>query len=242
MKKLLMFGLVFLLLFTIVPMVFAATETETVVGQVEGINGNLDKIDELYNSDNKSQIATSYLKKEWGEVLDSKPVIGDLIRMYRKISPHTDPVFEWAVGIVPSLSWLFILTFLIWFTFVRYSAIVFDYIKETGLIIATSTVIYVAFMTIILVLQILQNISMWLANFLINLISITFGTWWGQTILVVGTIFVFVFLNVIQKMFRGFLTKWRTEKAQKKIKEVAKESEKDLKDKRKNEQLELDLK
>lgn len=242
MKKVFIFSLIFLLLFAIVPKVFAISEPETIVNQIEDVQNKIDKIDDLYNSENKSQIATSYLKKEWGQILDSKPIIGDLIRGYRKISPHTDPILEWAIGVVPSLSWLFILTFLIWFTFIRYSLLVFDYIKESGLIIATSMVIYIAFVTILLVLQILQKVSIWLANLIVNLISKVFTTWWGQILVVLIPVVGLVVFNVVHKYLRSILSAWRLNKAKNKIKEVAKEGEKDLKDKRKNEQLELDLK
>jgi hypothetical protein len=79
----------------------------------------------------------------------------------------------------------------------------------------------------------------WLSRSLIDFISITFGTWWGQTILVVGTFVALMLFNMVKKTLSVRLNEWRTKKNQKKIKIVAEEGEKDLKEKRKEEKIEL---
>ena len=233
-KKLLTLGFVFIFLFVIAHNVFAATNVDSLVGQAETIQSGLDKTNDLVNNPDKDKIASDYLKQEWGKILVTKPIIGDIIRAYKKISPYTDPVFEWAVGMVPALSWLFVLTFLIWFTLMRYSYLIYDYFQEFEIFSKINgMIIHICLMVIVLITQILQSLSLWISNLIINSISVAFGTWWGQIILVVGTILILALFNMIQKTFRVYLRKMRMDKYQNKIKKVATEEEKSLKEKTK---------
>ncbi len=68
---------------------------------------------------------SQYLKKEWGKLLrDDTSTLGKIaapiLRAYDKISPYTDPIFIYTIGMAPSLTWLFILTLTLWIFFVTY--------------------------------------------------------------------------------------------------------------------------
>ncbi len=232
MKKWFAFCFVFLFLFVIVSKVHAASDVNTLADQVEVVQNKVDNAQDIITSPDKDKIAGDYLKKEWGKILETKPIIGEIIRGYNKISPYTDPVVEWFVGIVPSLSWLFLLTFLVWFTFLRYTYIGYEYFADAEIFEKNiSMIIYYCLIIIFLTVRVFQNISMWISTSIIDFISITFGTWWGQTILVVGTIIVLTLFNMVQKTLRVYLRKMRMDKYQAKIKKVAKEEEKEMKEK-----------
>lgn len=216
-----------LLLFSFFASVSAATSADTALQSAEDLKNNLDNVNDVINSPDKDQIAADYLKKEWGEILRKKPIIGELLRGYDTISPYTSPVIKWAVGLAPAVSWIFILTFFIWFTFIRYSNLFYDAFADMGVFTKpTSKVIYLCFLVIVLVLQILQRISIILADLIIKFFSNLFLTWWGQTILVVGTILTLTLLNMFNKRFRVFLRAWRMKRYQERVKQAAEKVEK----------------
>jgi len=132
---------------------------------------------------------------------------------------------------------------LIWYYLLSSTYKIYEYFKEKEILRPIIALIaYVCIVLIILVTQVIQFFSLWFSNLIIDFITASFSTWWGQTILVVGTIFVVSLLNIFSKKSRVYLRAIRMKKYQDKIKKVAEEGEEDLKQKKKNEQLELGLK
>ena len=44
-------------------------------------------------------------------MVEKNKFFGPIIKGYGKISPYTDPVFKYTLGITPSLTWLFVLMY-----------------------------------------------------------------------------------------------------------------------------------
>jgi hypothetical protein len=216
------FALAFVFSFLLVANVFAVSDLDSLADSANSAKDTLDNVNDIVSSPDKGDVATNYLKQEWGKILRDKPLIGEFLRGYDSLSPYTDPVAKWAIGLIPSFSWIFILTFLIWFTLLRYSNLFFDFLKDLDVFSkSTTNIVYFCVVVIILVLQIVQAISVMLANLIVNFFSEFLFTWWGQILVIVGTILILTLLNMFNKRFRVYLRAIRMKKYQEKVKKAA---------------------
>lgn len=109
------------LLFGLLLVSFASAQIDS----LEGLEENIEKLEDLEDKiptdeEEAKQVTKDYLRKEWDKILRNNTYVGPVIKQYEKISPFTDPIFLYTIGMTPSLSWLFALTFIIWVTLLVY--------------------------------------------------------------------------------------------------------------------------
>lgn len=160
-------------------------------------------------------IAKNYLLKEWGKDLrNENSSIGKftspIFKAYDKISPYTDPVFKIVLGITPEFSWLFILTFAIWITFLVYMYRILSIFSTFSKIV--SFIISLAMVTIMSVMK----LPIIFANYLIYLISTLTG-FWMQLIAVVLIITLAILASIFSKEFEALMKKWKENRKKMKI-------------------------
>jgi len=155
---------------------------------------------------------SDYLKKEWGKVLgNNSGFFGKVYRGYNKVSPYSDPTLEYVVGMVPSLSWMFVLVFAIWFMLVKYFYTFYEVFRDFSTFSdVTSILVSLCLFVILIVLQLFQGIAVWGANKIIDLIGIM-NSPIMQIIFVVMTITIFALLARFSKgvkIFAKFIKMW----------------------------------
>ena len=158
--------------------------------------------------------------------------MGPLISGYGKISPYTNPIFEYTLGMKPTLSWLFVLTIVLWICFVTYMlrllSITSLFSKWVQVIISFGVVIIIS----------VTGITRKLAQEILDKLSLL-NTWWMQLIGVVIVIFMIILASVFSEEIEKLIKKIKEKKAKneeeinrKKLKsgvEVVEEIEKGLK-------------
>ena len=169
-------------------------------------NLNIDDLQKF--ADDPSQIATSskdYLKQEQGKlrekIINDNPYLKRIFDAYDKISPYTNPALKIVLGIEPQLTWLFLLTFIIWITLVTniYSILsVFStFSKGASIVMALLMVIIVSVL----------GIPKWIAGKLISAIGLL-GTWWVQLIAIVLLIILLILISVFRKQWEQIRNSW----------------------------------
>lgn len=148
----------------------------------------------------REDIRSEYLKKEWDKVLtNNSGFFGKLYRGYSKVSPYSDPVLEYVVGMAPSLSWMFLLVLVIWFMLVKYYYTFYEVLRDFSTFSdITSMVVSLCFLVILLVLQFFQSISVWGSNKIIELISFVTSPIM-QVVLVIVGIIILILLSRFSK-------------------------------------------
>lgn len=178
---------VFLLVsFMLINLVSAGIESsvEDITKKIENTANNVD------NFVSREDIRSQYLKKEWDKVLtNNSGFFGKIYRGYNKVSPYSDPVFEYVVGIVPSLSWMFLLVLVVWFMLVKYYYTFYEVLRDFSTFSdLTSIVVSFGFFVILIVLQFFQVVSVWGANKIIELISFVNSPIMQVMLVIVGII------------------------------------------------------
>jgi predicted Holliday junction resolvase-like endonuclease len=174
--------------------------------KADQIDNTLEKIDSAINDPLKTRedLRKEYLKKEGVSLLEKNVIAGPIIRGYKVISPYTNPILEYCVGMAPTLSWYFILLFIIWFTLVKYFYTFYEVLRDFSTFSnSTSLVISSAFFVILIVLQFFQNVSKFFADKIIWSIGL-FDEWWMQAILVLVGIIIFIFIGILSKYVKVF--------------------------------------
>ena len=106
------FALLFIQIFSFYVSAQSAAEQET-NDAVKGVIGvDPDKIPD--DVDDLEQIKADYLKKEWGKILKSKPIIGPIIVFIDGVLTDLNPFFRVVIGYEYSFSWAFIFGICIW--------------------------------------------------------------------------------------------------------------------------------
>lgn len=204
MKKvnLVLIGLFCLVYFIV--LVHAADLTDQIDSKVKQLEGTVDTAGKIISNPTiaREELRKTYLKQAWGQILESKPIIGNIIRGYRVISPYTDPVMEYMLGMAPTLSWYFLLLFVVWFTLVRYYSTSFELFKSISLFDeSVSLILSLAFFFILTILQVFQTISIWISDKIVYLFGL-FGEWYVQLIALIIFIFILIFLGRFSKQIR----------------------------------------
>jgi hypothetical protein len=196
MKKKLFFTLSILLLLIISIISFNYSQ------EINPDTGQLEQIEQIQNIGenlNDKEIESDYLKQEWGKILNKDEFwstkIQPVIDKYNTISPYIDPFFRIIIGVSPSLSWLFVLTFVLWLFCVINFYRIFKFKNKL-----INYLLVIGFMAILSVSQILVKFSVFILDFL----SI-FKLWLVQLI-VVNIIIIILVLGIflfkdIKKIF-----------------------------------------
>jgi len=148
---------------------------------------------------------TEYLKQEWGKILEKNPFFGPIISNYNKISPYTDPIFKYTIGMPPSLSWLFALTIVLWIAFIIYS-----FRLLTLAPVLSDTAQKLVAMGLILIFSVLGFIQK-IAVFIIDLISKT-DSWKIQLFSVVAIIIALIAVSIFSKQLQELAEGLKKEK------------------------------
>lgn len=142
---------------------------DSVDGKLENVTST---IENTKNTLTDADMRDEYLKKQWISVLENKPVFRQIISSYRIISPYTNPIIEYTIGMAPELSFFFVLILVIWFFLVKYFFTVYEVIKDLSDFSSLySFVISVSVFAILIILQFFQIISVFFANKIVGLIE-----------------------------------------------------------------------
>ncbi len=198
--------LISLLLLSFISIVLAQTiNPET--GLPSDVQGIADVSKELTNEQTRSD----YLKKEWGKIIQNNEAFKPFYEAYMKVSPYTNPIFKYTIGMAPSLSWLFLLDLALWITLLIYLIRLFE-------LTSFSPVVKSLISIILMIMFSAMGATKAVAEVIINLIMKIATSWWMQLI---GAGIVIVWL-VILSMFSENLKKWakKTKENRAKMKEA----------------------
>ena len=193
---------------------------------VPGMPFNLtqENIEKIPTTPEEAQNASiAWIKKSWGENLRSENsflgrFVSPILKGYDKISPYSDPVFKIILGIAPELSWLFILTFVLWITLIThlYSILsvfsTFSKFASLGISLAMTIIISTL------------GIPKLIAQKIINLISFM-SSWWMQLIVILIIIAIFVLLTSFKDEWEIFKKKLKEKHEKKELKEKVEKAE-----------------
>jgi len=158
-------------------------------------------------------LAQDYLKKEWDKILRDQKIIGPIIRDYEKIDHIVDPIFKYTIGLEPSLSWLFALTFILWISF-----LIFLYRALEGGSSFSGTTSFIIALLIMIVfggaLKIIPKASL----LIIELIS-KLNIWWVQLLVAIAVIVVLIIIDTFSKAFKDQIEEWKEKRAKEQEKE-----------------------
>ncbi len=188
-------------------------ENDSLLGTVQT---GTEKAGEFQATENKSD----FLKAQWGELLSRNTMIGPIIRFFDKISPVTNPIFKYTIGLEPSLTWLFILTLTIWITLViiilRLMALTSPFSKWVQYVMSFVFIIFIS----------IVGVTRAIAEWIINIIS-ALSTWYMQLIAIV----LFIIVLIISAIFSKNLKKLGKKEAKKMEEEKLKSEVETLKGK-----------
>ncbi len=230
-KKLifLLFGLLFLSSIFLVSGVSNPLEQ-----QADDLEKRVDNIENFLDSDTKDKVARDYLREEWGKLFASEdflqrhPYFRPLVVFYTgyKIAePYTDPLFKFFIGIVPSLSWIFILILIIWYLIINFTILVYEALRDYRFFSKRGTLmIYFAFLLILFLLKIPQMISIWLAGLIVTVIVTIVDSWWLQGFLIALVMFIFGLLNKVKSQVGKYLKGVRQTNSKKDVVKASEEA------------------
>jgi hypothetical protein len=152
----------------------------------------LEKIQQISENLTDEEKRSQYLNQEWGEILKKNEFFGPILEKYKKVSPYTDPVFKYTIGIEPTLSWLFILTLTLWIAFLIYTFRIFELVTPFS-----STVQYLISIGVVVIVSITGAIKI-LAQKIIDLLSLL-NVWWIQLIGIAAFIIALIIATIFSK-------------------------------------------
>lgn len=195
-----------LIIFTFaIALVFSVFIFSFIQADIANVNPNTGEANVLgLNPDNLPQspeelkeTSADFLKKEWGKILAKNLYVGPIIKSYQKISPYTDPIFKYTIGMTPSLTWLFFLTLVLWIFFVIYMLKILDLVS-----IFSRSVQYIVSFGLIIIFSLI-GVTRKIAEYIINAISLL-TSWWMQlivaSIVILGLILASIFSENIKKL------------------------------------------
>ena len=174
----------------------------------------------------------AYLAKEWGKLLANSSFFKPFYSLYIKNQKLVDGVSKSTIGMAPSMSWLYLIAFIGWFSLVQLAFSLFSLIPEgkSERLYFYEKLILTLIAAIIISYTHLASILARLSLKLLNIIN----TWWGQLLgaLIIIIIFVLIatYSQTLIKMAEFFNRKRKLERALKDAKE-AKEMAKEAKEK-----------
>lgn len=189
------FVFLFVLVLSLFNFVSASDSITSTAQQIDTIGKQIDtnaqQIDSAINNpmQTKEQLRKEFLTKAWGEIISNNSYIGPVYNGYLKISPYTNPAFEYVVGMAPTLSWLFFLALFICITLIEYFYRFYEVLRDFSTFSNnTSIVISLCFFTILIVLKFFATLSMQLANLIVRAVSLLTETW----VQIVAMVLIFV--------------------------------------------------
>jgi hypothetical protein len=214
--SLVLFGILF------ISFVYASVDSsiENKANQIEGsIQQTEQDIQDAENFLTRDEVRKEYLKKEWGKLLETKPFFKQVIGGYRKVSPYSDPIVEFLVGMTPQLSLLFVLVFVIWCTLIKYFYTFYQALRDLELFSgSTNVIVYVLVFVVFILVQLFQSASVFLANKLITLIELVLNPYVQLLLWSVAAV-VFILLSRFSKKAVDLLKLYRIKSARKKGRE-----------------------
>lgn len=126
--------------------------------QIDSLEEGIEKIEDLEekipsDEEEAKQVTKDYLRQEWDKILRNNTYVGPVIKQYEKISPITDPIFLYTMGMAPSLSWLFAITLILWITILIYFYRVLDlygfFSREISFVISVISLIIASLLGLI---------------------------------------------------------------------------------------------
>lgn len=184
--------LISLLLLSFISVVLAQTINETT-----GLPNDINDLTEAGKKLTDEQTRSEYLKKEWGIIFKENPAFKPFYEAYMKVSPYTNPIFKYTIGMTPSLSWLFLLTLALWITLLIYLIRIFEFTSFSPIVRNLISLIFIVMFSLL-------GATKAIAELIINLITKLATSWWMQLF---GAVIVVVWL-VLLSMFSENLKKW----------------------------------
>ncbi|MBS3075252.1 hypothetical protein J4429_02215 [Candidatus Pacearchaeota archaeon] len=169
---------------------------------------NLEKVQTGVEKLTDEEARKQYLTQELGKIFQNNTYYIKYIKpvenAYSKINWFTDPFFRYTIGMAPSLSWLFLLTLVLWIVFVVYA------IRMLSLAsIFSKWVQYTISFGIIIIISI-SGVTKKIAEYIINSISIL-TSWQMQlivvSILIIGLILAIIFSKQLKEFFKSLKEK-----------------------------------
>ena len=152
--------------------------------------------EKLTDKEQRSQ----FLKEAQGKLLKENKYTGPIIEGYEKVAPITNPIFKYTIGLEPSLTWLFTLTFVLWIAFLIYTFRILELASPFS-----KTVQYTLSIGIIIIISI-AGVTKTFAKYIINVISL-FTIWWvqliGIVIIIIALILASIFSKNLKKLFES---------------------------------------
>lgn len=160
----------FLIIF-LASFVFAASGIDQVAGSLDNkVQDAASQVDTAQKTLTNQQLRDEYLKKQWVSLIETKPGLKQILEGYRKVSPYSDPILEYIVGMAPELSLFFILVLVIWFFLVKYYFTIYEVLRDFSTFSDwASLAISFCIFGILLVLRLFQSLSIFFANALVAL-------------------------------------------------------------------------
>jgi len=185
------------------------------VGNINPETGLPEELEDIKEAGEKltdKEERSQFLKEAQGKLLKENKYTGPIIEGYEKISPVTDPIFKYTIGLEPSLTWLFTLTFILWIAFLIYTFRILEIASPFS-----KTVQYTLSIGIIIIISIM-GVTKTLAGYIINTISL-FTTWWMQLIGIIVIIIALILASIFSDNLKGLfkLIKEKKEKSEEKI-------------------------
>jgi hypothetical protein len=152
----------------------SAIDTSSIDQQFNSVDQRVQNItsqvDTAKTTITNEDVRNAYLKKQLGLILENQTGFKQVISGYRKVSPYTTPVIEFAVGMTPIFSLFFILVLVIWFFLVKYYFTTYEVLNDFDMFSkSTSILVSLSFFLILLLLRVFQGLSIFLANKLVDL-------------------------------------------------------------------------
>ena len=184
-----------------------------------------EEIEKLKEEESRKQ----FLKEQWVNLLSKHKVFGPIIssfkpiaETYNKTSPIINPIFKYAIGIEPSLSFFFLLTLSLWIAIIviiyRGTSLVSIFSKRFHLIFALGLTIIISIIGITkavseIIINLVEKLTIWWIKLIVIIIIITF--------LLIST----KITKIIEKYVEQYKKKSEEDIAREKLKASAKTAE-----------------
>jgi len=221
MKKLSVFIFVALFLVSFLFCSHTLLAADSIVG---GLEGNIEKIQDTTNTLSDSDLRKDYLKQEWTKMLNNTAG-GKYINQVDKILNYSSPIFEKVLGIPYSLSWVFVLSVIIFVVLLIYAGRISSFFEPFFLSYRgyAGPFIFLIIFFILLFSKIPKYLSLVIINFISNE-----GSWQAQLISILIVIFIFILLGYYSKYSQNLFSSLNEKR---RILVLEQQREKDLMDK-----------
>jgi len=184
---------------------------------------NLNPSDIPESPEELAKVSIDYLKQEWIKISRNNQFLLQIQQWHIKNADIIDPLFKYTVGLVPSLSFLFILSIVLWLTIViviyKISSI-FNILPAKPILSKLArfglTILIAMFISLIRATTII-------AQALIEIVKIV-NIWWVQLIIAVLIVIALIYIDIISEKISKFFADWKEKKEKKKTQKQAKKA------------------